>query len=143
MSACRPPIQGAPVVTFDTDIWIDLPAKHYMRPANICLKLGATMRANTVFIFDDDTMVNFLYVVTGLRSFAAEYRSAVRVRWLGLRDVRVLPLSRIYHSKEAIRRPKDLVHMEVPKQLMACGNRLARTPRPQIQGAKKRRTRSG
>lgn len=125
------------------DIWIDLPARQYMRPANICLKVGVTMRANTVFIFDDDTMVNFLDAVTGLRSFAAEYRSAVRVRWLGLRDVRVLPLSRIYHSKEVIRRPKDLVHMEVPKQLMACGNRLARTPRPQIQGAKKRRTRSG
>jgi hypothetical protein len=111
-------IQGAPVVTFDTDIWIDLPARQYMRLSNLCLKLGATMRANTVFVFPDDTMVNFIYAVTGLRDFVTEYRGVRRVRWLGLRDVPVLPLERIYKSKSVIRRPKDLVHMQVLKQLM-------------------------
>jgi len=111
-------IQGAPVVTFDTDIWIDLPARQYMRLANLCLELGATMRANTVFVFPDDAMVNFIYAVTGLRPFASEYRAARRVRWLGLRDVPVLPLERIYKSKSVVRRPKDLVHMQVLKQLM-------------------------
>lgn len=112
-------IQGAPVVTFDTDIWIDLPARQYMRLSNLCLKLGATMRANTVFVFPDDTMVNFIYAVTGLRDFPAEYRGVKRVRWLGLRAVPILPLERIYKSKSVIRRPKDLVHMLVLKQLMA------------------------
>jgi hypothetical protein len=53
-------IQGAPVVTFDTDIWLDLPAREYMRAANLCLKMGAIMRANTVFVFADDLMINFL-----------------------------------------------------------------------------------
>src|ERR1035437_10083663 len=80
-------IQGAPVVTFDTDIWLDLPAREYMRSANLCLKLGATMRANTVFIFPDDLMVNFLYTVTGLKKFDAEYPHVRHLSWLGLRRV--------------------------------------------------------
>ena len=122
-------IQGAPVVTFDTDIWIDLPSRQYMRPANLCVRLDATMRANTVFVFPDDTIVNFLYAVTGLRSFAAEFKSARRMNWMGLRGVPVLPLDRIFHSKKAIRRPKDLAHMEVLKQLMACDKRITTADR--------------
>jgi hypothetical protein len=117
-------IQGAPVVTFDTDIWLDLPAREYMRAANLCLKLGATMRANTVFVFPDDLMVNFLYAVTGLKSFDSEYQNARRLNWLGLRRVPVLSLERIYHSKSVIRRPKDITHMAILKQLMACETKL-------------------
>jgi hypothetical protein len=134
-------IQGAPVVTFDTDIWIDLPARQYMRVANLCLRLGATMRANTVFILEDDTMVNFIYAVTGLRSFAAEYRAALRLRWLGLRGVPVLPVARIYRSKSVIRRPKDLAHMEVLKQLMACQKQIAAKPARRGSRARMRRQR--
>jgi len=122
-------IQGAPVVTFDTDLWIDLPARQYMRVARICLKLGAVMHANTVFIFSDDTIVNVLYAVTGLRSFSSEYPDACRLRWIGLRDVPVLTLNQIYRSKSAIRRPKDLVHMELLKQLMTCKRRIGATIR--------------
>ena len=117
-------IQGAPVVTFDTDIWLDLPSREYMRGANLCLQLGATMRANTVFVFPDDLMVNFLYAVTGLKHFAAEYRHVRHLNWLGLRRVPVLTLQRIYRSKSVIRRPKDIAHMEVLKQLMACEKRI-------------------
>jgi len=117
-------IQGAPVVTFDTDIWLDLPALDYMRVANLALKLGATMRANTVFVFPDDLMINFLYAVTGLRKFDWEYRNARHLSWLGLRRVPVLPLQRIYRSKSVIRRPKDIAHMAVLKQLMACEIKL-------------------
>ena len=101
-------IQGAPVVTFDTDIWLDLPAREYKRAANLCLKLGATMRANTVFVFPDDLMVNFLYALTGLRTFNTEHRDAKRLSWLGLRNIPVLPLSRIYRSQSIIRRPRIL-----------------------------------
>lgn len=117
-------IQGAPVVTFDTDIWLDLPEREYMRAANLCLGLGATMRANTVFIFPDDLIVNFLYAVTGLKKFASEYRNVRHLNWLGLRRVPVLTLQRIYRSKSVIRRPKDIAHMEVLKQLMACEKRI-------------------
>jgi len=117
-------LQGAPVVTFDTDIWLDLPARDYMRAANLCLKLGATLRANTVFIFPDDVMVNFLYHVTGLKSFAGEFKQARRINWLGLRRVPVLALQRIYRSKSVIRRPKDIAHMGVLKQLLACQKRI-------------------
>ncbi len=117
-------IQGAPVVTFDTDIWLDLPAREYMRAANLCLKLKSTMRANTVFVFPDDLMVNFLYAVTGLKKFDSEYQNARRMNWMGLWRVPVLPLQRIYHSKSVIRRPKDIVHMVVLKQLMACERKL-------------------
>ena len=118
-------IQGAPVVTFDTDIWLDLPPRQYMRAANLCFKLGAIMRANTVFIFSGDIIVNFLYAVTGLKSFNLEYKNARQVNWLGSRRVPILPLQRIYRSKSVIRRPKDLAHMEVLKQLMACEKRVA------------------
>jgi hypothetical protein len=117
-------IQGAPVVTFDTNIWLDLAERDYMRGANLCLKLGATMRANTVFIFPDDLIVNFLYAVTGLKKFDAEFKNARCLNWLGLRRVPVLPLQRIYRSKSVIRRPKDIAHMEVLKQLMACEKRI-------------------
>jgi len=117
-------IQGAPVVTFDTDIWLDLPAREYMRAANLCLKLGATMRANTVFVFPDDLMINFLYAVTGLKKFDSERRNARLLNWLGLRRIPVLPLDRIYHSKSVIRRPKDIAHMALLKQLMACKGKL-------------------
>jgi len=120
-------IQGAPVVTFDTDIWLDLPAREFMRAANLCLKLGATMRPNTVFVFPDDLMVNFIYAVTGLKIFDAEYRTTRFFNWLGLRRVPVLPLQRIYHSKSVFRRPKDIAHMAVLKQLMACERKLMKT----------------
>lgn len=117
-------IQGAPVVTFATDRWLDLPAREYMRAANLGRKLGATMRANTVFVFPDDVMVNFIYAVTGLKKFGTEYRDARRVNWLGLRRVPGLPRKRIYHSKSVIRRPKDIAHMTVLKQLMAGEKKL-------------------
>jgi len=123
-------IQGAPVTTFDTDIWLDLPARDYMRAANLALKLGAVMRANTVFVFPDDTIVNFIYAVTGLKEFQSEYRAARRLNCLGMRDVPVLPLERIYKSKSVVRRPKDLAHMEVLKQLMACHKLVSAARRP-------------
>jgi hypothetical protein len=41
-------LQGVPATTLDTDIWVDLPSRQYMRVMNLCLRLGAQMRANTV-----------------------------------------------------------------------------------------------
>jgi len=125
-------VQGAPVVTFDTDIWLDLPPRQYMRAANLCLKLGATMRANTVFVFQNDLIVNFLYAVTGLKNFDSEYQAVRHLNWIGLRRVPILRLERIYHSKSVIRRPKDIAHMPLLKQLIVCEKRITgkkRTPK--------------
>jgi hypothetical protein len=83
------------------------------------------MRANTVFVFKDDIIVNFLYAVDGLKTFDLEFQKARHVNWLGLRHVPILSLARIYHSKSVIRRPKDIAHMELLKQLMACEKRIA------------------
>ncbi len=70
-------LQGAPATTLDADLWIDLPARSYMRVLNLCVKLGARIMANTVVALEDDTLVNFLYRVDGLASFATEARRAV------------------------------------------------------------------
>ena len=105
-------LQGVPVATLDTDLWIDLPERQYIRVLNLCVKLGARVIANTVVALADDTLVNFLYRVDGLASFATEARRAVRVSWLG-NEVKVLSLERIIRSKEFIQRPKDLAHLPI------------------------------
>jgi hypothetical protein len=101
-----------------------------MRAANLCLKLGATMRANTVFVFQDDLIINFIYAVTGLKNFDSEFQAVRHLNWIGLRRVPILRLERIYHSKSVIRRPKDIAHMQLLKQLIVCEKRITRNKRP-------------
>ncbi len=105
-------LQGVPVATLDTDQWIDLPARQYIRVLNLCVKLGATIVGNTVVALSDDTFVDFLDRVDGLASFATEARRAVRLDWLG-QQVKVLSLERIVRSKQFIQRPKDLAHLPI------------------------------
>jgi hypothetical protein len=116
-------LQGAPVTTFDVDLWIDLPRRDYMRVMNVALKLGARMVASTVAVLPGDLTLNFVYAVTGLHSFGHEYRKARTVRWMG-RRVRILSLERIYRSKSIIRRPKDLAHLPLLRQTMRLKRRL-------------------
>ena len=59
-----------------------------------------------------------------VKKFDLEHQNARLLNWFGLRRIPVLPLDRIYHSKSVIRRPKDIAHMVVLKQLMACKNKL-------------------
>ena len=118
-------LQGVPATTLDTDIWIDLPARQYMRIVNLCLRQGAVMRANTVVDLSDGSVVNFLYEVHGLRSFRREYRQAHRIPWLGAK-VAVLPLKRILTSKRWVGRPKDLAHIPLIEQTMKLQRRLRR-----------------
>ena len=118
-------LQGVPATTLDTDLWIDLPPRQYMRPVNLALRLGAQMRANTVVDLSDGSTVNFIYEVTGLSSFSHEYRRARTLKWLGA-TVAVLPLERIYQSKKVIGRPKDLAHLPLLKQTMRLQRRLTR-----------------
>lgn len=108
-------LQGCPATTLDTDLWIDLRPRDYLRVLRLCQKLGATIRANTVVDLSDGSMFNFLYHVDGLRTFATELRHSRRLKWLGT-TVAVLPLTRILHSKRTVGRPKDLAHLPLLRQ---------------------------
>ncbi len=103
-------LQGVPVTTIDIDLWIDLPTRQYMRPVNIALEIGATLVRNTIVELKDGTLVNFIYEVTGLKSFGAELKKAKMLSFHG-NKIPVLPLESIQRSKEATQRPKDLVHL--------------------------------
>ena len=104
-------IQGVPGSTIDIDLWINLPTRQYMRPIKVALAQGAKMLRNTVIELSDETLVNFVYAVTGLDSFAREYGNAVRLPFQGA-TIPVLPLESIRKSKVAVGRPKDLVHVQ-------------------------------
>jgi hypothetical protein len=110
-------LQGVPATTLDTDLWVDLPPQQYISVLNLCVRLGATIRANTVVDLSDGFTVNFLNEVHGLRGFDREYKEAKRLNWLGAK-VAVLPLDRIYASKRFVGRPKDLAHLPLLKQTM-------------------------
>ena len=116
-------LQGVPATTLDTDLWIDLPPRQYIRILNVCRRLGATIRAKTVVDLTDGSTVNFLCRVDGLRSFNAEYLRALRITWLGHR-VAVMRLQQIYRSKRRVGRPKDLAHLPLLRQTMALQRRL-------------------
>jgi hypothetical protein len=115
-------LQGVPATTLDTDLWIDLPSRQYMKVLNLCRMLGARIVANTVVALSDDTLVNFVYQVTGLRGFTEEYQTARRMDWFGV-SVRVLPLDRIHRSKKMLGRPKDLAHLPLLEQAMRLTRR--------------------
>ena len=110
-------LQGVPATTLDTDIWLELPERRYVKALDIAKKLGAEILARTVVALDDDTLVNFLYRIDGLKTFADEYERAEVLDWLG-RQIRVLPLQRIIASKKHIRRPKDIAHLPLLNQTL-------------------------
>lgn len=103
-------LQGAPATTLDTDIWIDLPERQYLRVLEIAKSIGANALAPTAVALPDDAMVNFLYRVDGIRSFSAELRRAPRVVLHGV-EVPVLAIQSVLKSKQFLRRPKDLAHV--------------------------------
>jgi hypothetical protein len=116
-------LQGVPATTLDTDIWIDLPSRQYMKVLRLCQPLGAAIRANTVVELIDGSLVNFVYEVHGLGSFTQEFRHAKKLRWLGM-QVPVLPLKRIYQSKKFVGRPKDIAHLPLLEQMMRLQKRV-------------------
>jgi len=103
-------LQGVIVTTLDTDIWVDLPERQYVRLMNIVLKQGGTALAPTLYALSDGRLVNFLFAVHGLRGFASEYKTAVGAK-IGGELVKVLPLERILKSKKTILRDKDRLHI--------------------------------
>lgn len=125
-------VQGVMETTLDIDLWIDLPARQYMRVQNIARTTGATMGANTVAYLEDGTPVNFVFgEVAGLAAFTSEIGHTLRLEFRG-RQIPVLKLERILKSKETIRRDKDLAHIIHIRNLLRCRRALlpkARTSR--------------
>jgi hypothetical protein len=110
-------LQGVPVVTHDVDLWIDLPARQYRRAVNLALRHGAKMVRNTVVELSDGMLVNFIYEVTGLASFAAELRKARKLKFHGC-EISVMPLESIRKSKAAVMRDKDPAHIHYIDQTL-------------------------
>jgi len=111
-------LQGVPGSTIDVDLWLDLPPRQYSRVLNTAVRCGAQIVRNTVVELVDGTLVNFVYEVTGLPEFARVINKARKVTWNGMM-VPVLPLELIKKSKEALRRPKDMLHIKLIEQRMA------------------------
>lgn len=118
-------LQGVPATTLDTDIWVDLPTRAYLRLHELCRRLGGIPLAHTTVALSDDSLVNFLFHVDGVQSFATESKRALHLRWLGT-TVAVMPLPRIIKSKETVQRPKDIAHLPLLKQTLRLHKKLAR-----------------
>ena len=115
-------LQGVPVVTHDVDLWIDLPARQYMRTVNVAVRHGAKLVRNTVIELSDGMLVNFIYEVTGLGSFAAELQKARRLGFHGC-EIPVMPLESIRKSKAAVMRDKDPAHIHAIDQTLRLQRR--------------------
>jgi hypothetical protein len=116
--------QGVMLNTMDTDIWVDLPTRQYMRLWDIIRSQGGSALSQTLYVLADGKVVNFIFEVTGLRAFAVEYRKALTVKLEGM-AVKILPLARILKSKKAILRDKDLVHIPHIEQVLRAQKKLA------------------
>jgi len=111
--------------TMDTDIWVDLPTRQYIRLWNIIRSQGGSALSQTLYVLADGKVVNFLFEVTGLRKFAAEFRSAMTVEMEGM-PVKILPLARVLKSKKAILRDKDLAHIPHIEQVLKAQKKLGK-----------------
>jgi hypothetical protein len=115
-------LQGVPATTLDTDIWVDLPERQYMRLWKLVRSQGGEGLAPTMYALADGSLVNFIFSMTGLKNFAAEYERAKEMLWNGLL-IRVLPLERIYQSKKASARDKDMAHLPLLASVMRAKKR--------------------
>ena len=113
-------------MTIDIDFWIDLPPRQYIRVLNIARTIGASILRNTVVELKDGSLINFVYEVTGLKRFATEVKHAMRMNFHG-EEILVMPLKLIQRSKEAIQRPKDLIHLHHIKQTLEMREQRSRT----------------
>ena len=115
VGAAAAALQGAPVVTQDIDLWFEDISDPGIQAA--LRKSGGimvpafgqnppTFAGNSVKLFD------IVLTMHGLMSFAEEKTNSFEVS-LGKVKVRVLDLARIIKSKEAARRPKDLLVLPV------------------------------
>lgn len=117
--------QGVMINTLGTDIWVDLLSRQYMRLWKLIREQGGTAMSPGLYVLKDGKVVNFLFEVTGLRSFDAEYRHALNLKIEG-RRVKVLPLTRVLKSKKTIMRDKDLPHIPLIERVLAANRNLQR-----------------
>jgi hypothetical protein len=103
-------VQGVMGTTLDVDLWLDLPARQYMRVQNLVYA-------------KDGTPVNFVYEVNGLGTFQKEFKHSVPLSFRG-KKIPVLKLERILKSKESIRRDQDLPHIIHIRDLLKCRRAL-------------------
>lgn len=115
-------LQGVPVVTHDVDLWVDLPARQYMRVVNIAARHGANMVRNTVVELSDGMLVHFIYEVTGLGGFGSELKKARHMKFRGC-EIPVMPLDSIRKSKAAVMRDKDPAHIHAIDQTLRLRRR--------------------
>ena len=108
-------LQGVPATTIDTDIWVELPARQFVRLTAIIQKQRGTMLAPTVAALEDDSVVNFLPRVDGIGRFEEVLALSPRLSWNGM-EVPVLSLDNILKSKRFVARPKDLAHIPLLEQ---------------------------
>src|SRR5579862_2316252 len=94
-------VQGVMGTTLDVDLWIDLPARQYMRVQNLARATGCVVASNTVVYAGDGTPLNFVFEVNGLGTFKKEFNHSVRLPFRG-KKIPVLKLERILKSKESI-----------------------------------------
>jgi hypothetical protein len=130
-------LHGAPIATVDTDIWVDLSVRQYVRILEIGKRLGAAILSGNVLGLRDDHRVDFLYRIDGLSSFATEWKRAEKMVWAGV-SVKVLPLARVIRSKEISNRPKDLIQLPALRDYLAC-KKVARLKRSGYSGRSKRK----
>ena len=126
MSAAN--LQGVLASTVDVDVWIDLPPRQYVRVINLCRKLKATIQSPNKIFLSDETPVDFIYEIGGLKKFAAEFCGAKKLPFHGL-TIPVLALERICKSKEIAARAKDKLHILLIRQLLKSEKALNKNRR--------------
>ncbi|HEY5233080.1 MAG TPA: hypothetical protein VIK35_06075 [Verrucomicrobiae bacterium] len=125
MSAAN--LQGVLATTVDVDVWIGLPSRQYIRVINLCRKLKATIQSPNKVYLSDETPVDFIYEIGGLKSFEKEFGAAKKLPFHG-QTIPVLPLERICKSKEIAARDKDKLHILLIRQLLKS-EKAIRKPR--------------
>jgi len=126
MSAAN--LQGVLATTVNVDVWIGLPARQYMRVINLCRKLKATVQSQNKVYLSDETPVDFIYEIGGLKSFEKEFGAAKKLPFHG-QTISVLPLERICKSKEIAARDKDKLHILLIRQLLKSEKALKKSGR--------------
>jgi hypothetical protein len=106
-----------PGSTLDVDLWIDLPSRQYMTVVKAAVRAGAVMLRDMVVELADGTLVNFIFAVSGVGSFAAELRKARRLNFGGC-EVPVMSLPSIRKNKVAVMRDKDIAHIHLIDQFL-------------------------
>jgi len=115
VGAAAAALQGAPVVTQDVDLWFEDVKDPGIQSA--LRKSGGIMVPSfghnpPTFAGDAVKLFDIVLTMHGLMSFAEEKKNSFEVS-LGRVKVRVLDLARIIKSKEAVKRPKDLLVLPV------------------------------